>query len=113
MKNAARRTRDMVGLLLSPANAAPYKALAIACDGIEIRKEIWGIVVLQKNAYLRAPSLAKAQSMSLMAVRIGHFSIWMEVFRERKEVRKELIRTFKADPQCFSRNSTAKKKGRV
>ena len=72
MKNAARRTRDMVGLLLSPANAAPYKALAIACDGIEIRKEIWGIVVLQKNAYLRAPSLAKAQCDCLDLVDTGH-----------------------------------------
>jgi len=51
--------------------------------------------------------------LAAIAVRLGYFSIWMEVFHDRPEFRGELIAAFKADSRCFDQNTRALPKGRV
>jgi uncharacterized protein (TIGR02646 family) len=113
IQRLANATMDMAGLMGCPAKAKTYEALAIAYSGASIRKEVWDEAADIRNDYLADPQPPRARMFAQMAVRRGYFSIWMEVFRDRAEMRHELIAAFKADPQCFDQNAEPKAKGRV
>jgi uncharacterized protein (TIGR02646 family) len=110
---AAEATREMVGLLSSPAKAAEFSKRGIAYDGARKRSQQWRQAEDFKKMYLKAPSPFNATTIADAAMRMGYFSIWMEVFHDRPEMRCELIRAFKADKDCFNANFKPIKKGRV
>lgn len=113
-KRAAELTRDMTGLLRSPAKAASYAKLGISYDGASKRSQIWGQASGFRQQYLQNPTVANAMVISDGASLIGYFSIWMEVFHDQLTMRKELIRAFKADPACFDPTTTSPiRKGRL
>jgi hypothetical protein len=103
----------MVGLMLSPAKAAAFKKRGIAYDGVEKRKQQWDQAQGFRQMYIANPSPQSAIAIANCAAKMGYFSIWMEVFSDRPEVRVELIRTFKADPSCFAATTQPVKKGRI
>lgn len=109
----AEATHAMVGLMLSPAKARRFKKLGIAYDGVDKRKEQWEQALDFRREYLERPSPRRAYLVARNASRMGYFSIWMEVFSDRPEVRRELIQEFKADPACFNVATQPRKKGRT
>jgi uncharacterized protein (TIGR02646 family) len=113
VQRLAARTMEMVGFLSKPPGAKPYTQRSIAYTGISIREEIWRVVASFRTDYMASPQPARARSFATIAVRIGYFSIWMEVFRDRPEFRGELITAFKAAPQCFDQNTQALPRGRA
>lgn len=114
LARAAELTRDMAGLLRSPASAKGYKKLGIAYDGASKRSQVWGQAEGFKRIFLSTPTIANAAAIANGAASIGHFSIWMEVFHDQPIMRRELIRTFKADSSCFDPVTTAPiRKGRL
>jgi len=113
IETAAEATRKMVGLISSPAKANSYKILGIAYDGVGKRKEVYELAEEALDTYLESPSTVKAQRVAKSAARLGYFSIWMEVFRNRPEVRREFIKSFKADTACFNPNTDPIPKGRI
>lgn len=112
VETAALATRKMSGLMSSPAVASDYDDLGVAYDGISIRKEAWETATEARVNYLASPTSGWSVAIANIATKIGHFSIWMEVFHDRVEVRRELIRAFKADPNCFDANTQPLVKGR-
>lgn len=106
-KRAAELTRDMTGLLRSPAKAKTYAKLGISYDGASKRTQIWGQASGFRQQFLQNPTAANAKVIADGASLIGYFSIWMEVFHDQTTMRKELIRAFKADPACFDPTTTA------
>ena len=113
VERAAEATREMVGLMKSPAVAVRYQDVGVAYDGITGRREMWEIATDELNDYLESPIDRRAASISKRAARMGFFSVWMNVFRERPEVVRELVRAFKADASCFDENCNAVRKGRL
>lgn len=113
VRKAADATRNMVGLTLTPAKVAKYRNLGIAYDGIDKRREQWSITKGLRSSYLKKPSRLAAERLARAAVKMGYFSIWMELFRDRIEVRRELIRAFRADPSCFDIRTKPRKKSRL
>lgn len=113
VRQAAEATREMVGLLRSPAKAKEFEDLGIPYEGASKRSQQWKQAEIFRTMYLENPSPAKATAFADIAVRLGYFSIWMAVFHDRPEMRRELIRAFKADPSCFDINAQPIKKGRV
>ena len=107
LRPVAERTKDMVGLLASPAKATIYKQLGIAYDGASRRSQMWSIAMQFKAHYLKNPTSSYATTISEGASKMGYFSIWMQVFIDRREIRKELIRAFKADADCFDPTTTS------
>jgi len=107
LRRAAELTRDMSGLMRSPAKAANYAALGVAYDGISQRSEVWRQALGFRQMFLSNPTAFNATMIADGASSIGHFSVWMEVFRDRPDVRRELIRAFKADQNCFDPATTA------
>jgi hypothetical protein len=104
----------MVGLLLSPAKAKGYKKLGIAYDGVQKREENWKMAQDFRNRFLNDPTPNTATLFAEAASKMGYFSIWMDVFHDQPTMRKELIRAFKADPDCFDSVTTAPvRKGRL
>ncbi|MCA9012766.1 MAG: HNH endonuclease [Planctomycetaceae bacterium] len=110
---AANFTIDMFGFMLSPQKAKSYSKKGIAFDGVSKRKEQWAQVTQFRVMYLGNPTMSNAVTISNAAAKMGYFSIWMEVFKDRAEVRKELIRAFKADPDCFDGGTCPVKRGRI
>lgn len=113
IRKAADATRRMVGLMLSPARVATYRKLGIAYDEIEKRSEQWSIIAGFKSSYLKRPSHSAAAVLADGAAKMGYFSIWMEVFGDRIEVRRELIRSFRADARCFDIRTRPRRKSRL
>ncbi len=113
LQRASSATRRMVGLLLSPARAARYQDLGVAYDGVSVRSEMWDIAQLELDDYLENPRASRAEFISRKAAKMGRFSIWMEVFKDRPEVRREFINAFKADASCFDANTLPIPKGRL
>ena len=113
VQKLAESTIAMVGAMADPAKAKNYDQLAIAYAAAGIREEIWRLVQTTKTDYLKNPDVDRARYYAGLAVRIGHFSIWMEVFSDRPEFRHELISAFKADPACFDHTTTPVCRGRI
>lgn len=113
LQKLAEGTIDMVGAMTDPAKAKSYDQLAIAYSAASIREEIWRQVQTVKADYLKDPQPNRARSFAGLAVLIGHFSIWMEVFSDRSEFRRELIAAFKADPACFDHTASPVIRGRI
>lgn len=113
VRRAAEATRDMVGLLRSPARAVEFEKLGISYDGASKRSEQWGQADGFRTLYLQNPTPFTATTIADGAVQMGYFSIWMAVFHDRPEMRRELVRAFKADRDCFDANFEPVKKGRV
>lgn len=103
----------LAGFLSNPGIAKKYAQRAIAYSGVSIRHEVWGQAETLKSDYLTNPLPSRAQSLANLAARIGYFSVWMQVFHDRPEFRRELISAFKADPQCFDQATQGVQKGRV
>ena len=97
----AQATCDMVGLLRSPAVAADYEESGIAYDGVSMRNEAWGIAEHALTAYVENPSPAQLDAVCDTCAKTGHFSVWMEVFRDHVDVKRALIAKCKAAPACF------------
>jgi|HubBroStandDraft_5_1064220.scaffolds.fasta_scaffold222582_1 uncharacterized protein (TIGR02646 family) len=112
-RTLAEKTIAMTGFMVNPAVASDYNALAIAYSGADLREQLWQEAELTRADYLADPTAARAQFFALSAAKRGYFSVWMEVFHDRPEVRRELIAAFKADPQCFDGTTQAVRKGRV
>ena len=110
---AVEATRDMVGLMLSPAKAARYQKLGVAYDGANKRSQMWGIAEGFRTMYLANPTPANVKTISDGANKLGYFNIWMEVFHDRVEIRQALILAFKADRNCFDANTQPRPKGRL
>jgi uncharacterized protein (TIGR02646 family) len=114
IKAAALKTHEMVGLMLSPAKAASYKKKGIAYDGVSKRSQQWAQALsFRVTMYLPNPTQQAAVAIANNAAGMGYFSIWMEVFHDRPEVRRELIRAFKADPSCFDVDTKPVRKNRL
>jgi uncharacterized protein (TIGR02646 family) len=111
--SVVERTREMVGLLVSPAKAATYQKLGIAYDGAKRRSQMWNMAEGFRTMYLTKPIPADAAVIANGAARLGYFSVWMEVFHDRREMRRELIRAFNADPACFNAATQPIPKGRL
>lgn len=112
--DAAKRTLDMAGLVLSSANAASYQKLGLVYDGLSKRKQQWGQIVGFRTRYEREPTPDNVDFVATNAALMGYFSIWMEAFEQHPEVRRALIRAFQADPACFDRRTTMPvRKGRI
>ena len=110
---AAQTLLDMVGLLLSPAVAADYQTLGIAYDGVEQRKEAWGIAETALATYEEHASPNQLKTVCNICSATGHFSIWMEVFQHHPGVRLALIKTCKASTISFDTvTSIPRKRGR-
>jgi uncharacterized protein (TIGR02646 family) len=112
-EQAAEATREMVGLLRSPAKAKEFEDRGIPYDGATNRNQSWREAESLRSAYLKNPSPVLAGQFADIAVRLGHFSIWMAVFHDRPEMLRELIRAFKANPDCFNVHGLPIKNGRV
>jgi uncharacterized protein (TIGR02646 family) len=111
---AAELTRDMAGLLLSPAKASGYAKLGVAYDGTSRRSQVWRQASGFRQQFLQNPTAANAVVIANGAASIGYFSIWMEVFTDQPVMRRELIRAFQADQNCFDPATTAPvQKGRL
>lgn len=106
-------TRDMVGLLLSPAVADNYQKLGVAYDGATKRSQMWGIALGFRLMFIMNPSQSNAEAIARGASVMGYFSVWMEVFSGIQQVRLHLINAFKADSDCFDNNSNPVPKGRL
>ena len=113
IKKAANSTIDMFGFMLSPRKARSYQKKGIAYDGVSKRKEQWAQVTQFRAIYLGNPTNANAVAIANAAAKMGYFSIWMEVFHDRVEIRTQLIRAFKADPDCFDGGTCPVRKGRI
>lgn len=113
--NLAQQTLDMIGLLKSPARAKDYEEISLAYSGADLRADMWKVATNRKKVYeSKNGGLPEASYIALEASKMGYFSVWMEVFRDRPEVRKELIRVFRADPNCFDPITTQPlRKGRI
>jgi uncharacterized protein (TIGR02646 family) len=112
-RDLAEKTIAMTGFLVSPAVASDYAKLAIAYSGVDLREQVWREAELTRAEYLTNPTVPRAQFFAMGAAKRGYFSVWMEVFHDRPEVRTELIVAFKADPQCFDAATQGVQKGRV
>ncbi len=113
VRKLAEATIKMIGSLSSPAAAGPFEDLSIAYTGVSIRSEVWAEIAEIKKCYVANPSPGLARALANLAVARGYFSIWMEVFKDRPEYRRELIVAFKADPKCFDAASNTVPKGRT
>jgi uncharacterized protein (TIGR02646 family) len=113
LRTAAIATSEMVGMLQSPARAEDYKRLGLAYDGVSKREEQWRKAAGFRQMYLENPKPEHAISIAGGAAAMGNFSVWMQVFHDRPEVRAELIHAFKADPACFDNNTSPLPKGRL
>lgn len=100
-KAAALATRSMVGLIENPSVATGYESLGIAYDGIGKRREMWSIATDTLKSYIKSPSASEATRIAKLAAKLGFFSIWMTVFRRRREMLRKLVDTFKADTSSF------------
>ena len=58
------------------------------------REKAWKKAIECLNDYIETPIPALAKSISKVASSEGHFSIWMEVFKEHNEVRTLIITSF-------------------
>jgi uncharacterized protein (TIGR02646 family) len=101
VETLAQATSEMVGLLRSPAVAANYAEKGMAYDGIKMREEAWGIAERALTVYLENPSAGQLYSICDNCSKTGHFSVWMEVFRNHVDVKRALIAKCKAAPACF------------
>ncbi len=110
---AAAATIEMSGLLKSPAKTVNYDQLGVAYDGFRKRDAAWGMAKATKLDYDSVGDPRRAPFVARQAAELGHFSIWMEVFSDRPEVRRELIARFKADPNCFDAATQPVRKGRL
>ena len=113
LKALALSTREMLGLLESPAATIDYADTDIAYDGIKKREYAWAIAQRALDAYTENRTANQLKSLLDNAINTGHFSIWMEVFREHNDVRREFISAFKADPTCFDSDTNPIRKGRI
>jgi len=113
VKQAAENTIDMVGALKSPTKAATFQDIGIAYDGMRKRKDMWEIASESRAEYLHANGGQSAASLARRAAKMGFFSIWMTVFHDCREVRSELIESFKADKTCFGPSTQPRPKGRI
>lgn len=109
----ARRTMDMVGAMISPAKAIGFEQLAIAYTAASRREEVWRQAQEVRGDYIASPSTSRAQLFARLSAQIGYFSIWMEVFADRPEFKRELISAFKADPACYDQACNPVARGRV
>ena len=112
-RDLVNNTIAMSGFLVSPAVASDYDALAVAYSGVSLRENLWREVESNRADYLTNPTEARAKFFAQSAATRGYFSIWMEVFYDRPEVRRELIVAFNADPNCFDGTTKPIRKGRV
>lgn len=114
LKKLAEATLEMLKTCTNQTKAKAFEKLGVTYSGIRIRKEKWEIAELMHVDYLANPNQARAELLAKNAISHGHFSIWMEVFKDRPEFRRELIKAFQADRKCFNMVTTKpKKKGRV
>ncbi len=113
VKRMAENTMDMVGTMSNPAKAKDYKRRAIPYSAASIRESVWQEALSIKVDYLQTPIPTRAQLFARLAVKIGHFSIWIQVFSDRPEFRVELISAFSADPACFDNLAQPIPRGRV
>ena len=113
VEDAAKATREMVGLLASPATAATYKKLGLAYDGVTKRNQLWNLAEGLRSLYLENPVQSSSETVAKSASAMGYFSVWMRVFHDRREVRRELIKAFQADPDCFDADTNPRFKGRL
>lgn len=108
----ANQTMEMTGIMCIPDAAAAFEP-DIPYSAMSKRREMWEIAQLSRQDYLRANGLQSPASLAREAYKMGYFSIWMEIFNDRPEVRHELIQAFKADPGCFNADTQPIPKGRL
>ncbi len=113
LRKLAESTIEMVGAMADPAKAKSYDQLAIAYSAASHREEIWREVQTIRADYLKSPGSARARVFATIAVRMGYFSIWMEVFSDRPEFRRELIAAFRADAACYDHATVPLARGRI
>ncbi len=97
-----RRTKnfiDLVGLDRDPS----HPAYSTKDDRWEARMEVWGIAVKYLNDYQNNEiKLARILDMAKFS---GYWSIWMAVFKQYPDVKRELIKAFPGTASdCFDEN---------
>lgn len=113
VQKLAAKTIEMVGFMSSPANAKKYDQLSVSYTGASLRKDAWDQAASIRVDYLLNPTPVRAFHLAGYAVKIGYFSVWMEVFHDRPEFRLQLVAAFKADRKCFGKKTRTVRKGRV
>jgi len=106
LNTLAKATREMLGLLKSPDVSQDYHGRGLAYDGITKRAQAWGMAEIALAAYTENQTPTQLDTINAMCSTIGHFSIWMEVFKNHPDVRKVVIRVSKAAPNCFDASTT-------
>lgn len=109
----AQDTCDMIGLMRSPAVADDYNELGIAYDGVKKRQEAWGIANTALDAYQENPSANQIKAIADTCYKCGHFSVWMEVFKQHRDVRLALIERCKGAAACFDGEASPVARGRL
>ena len=113
LTSLAEFTRDMVGLMRSPASAQDYQNLGIAYDGVRRRGDAWRIAENALASYLENPSTNMLRTVQDNCLKTGYFSVWMEVFRLHPIVRQALIEACQAAPECFDATTQPIARGRI
>ncbi|WP_332632545.1 HNH endonuclease [Halalkalibacter flavus] len=69
------------------------------------RLQAWDVALASLNNWTAEPTPNMASQIALCAMGHGHFSIWMEIFKDYKVVIEELIKVFPGTAKnCFDQN---------
>lgn len=112
----AQRTLEMAGLNKTPAVAAKYQELGLIYDTTSRRERAWRKAQIALAAYQQNPTDTQRHSVLNQAEEVGFFSIWMAVFTAHPNLKNELIKVFKAAPECFDAQGqpiTPRQPGRI
>lgn len=100
-KAAAQRTLELVGLDKPISAVRDENGQLVIADRQSQRKEARLIArrALNRLGHRRTPEME--EQIVDAAVGHGHFSTWMDVFKDEIGVRQRLIEAFDAAPDCF------------
>ena len=112
----AQRTLEMAGLNETPAADASYKKQGLIYDKTSRREKAWRKAQIALAAYQQNPTDTQRHSVLNQAEEVGFFSIWMAVFTACPKLKNDLIKVFKAAPECFDAQGqpiTPRQPGRI
>lgn len=101
-KKVAQATVNLCGLNREPGAEKPP---TVKDTRWKSRFATWEIATESLKDWVATQSPEMARQISRTALGHGHFSIWMEVFKEHKQIRQELFSIFPGtDKNCFNQD---------
>lgn len=109
LKTEAQNTIDLCGLDRTPATAiTPTEADTRWLS----RYEAWGKATASYKNWQSCPTKEMAEQIVISAVAVGHFSVWMEVFKHEPYLRQLFIDQFVGtSKECFDNGSEISRPG--